>query len=100
MPNHAKKCAFLNDTRAHCTCKAKFNGKPFAHWQREAERLVVSQLLSASMLEETSIIGLLARRRILDLAIAEHPELVTELLQERAAYQSGVASALSSMLGR
>lgn len=99
MPKHAKYCAFLEDTHAHCTCKTKFNGKPFSHWQKEADRLVVDGLIRASMLDARSIIGKLASARLLNLAYEESSELVKEVLEDRSRCQVGMAIAMAEMTG-
>ena len=47
-----------------------------AHWEREAKKLVVEMLYRASMVDTRSIIGTLASKRLVELAIAEDPVIV------------------------
>lgn len=79
--------------------KKFFNGKPIEHWQREATKLVIDQLVRASMVDTRSVIGAAASKRLLELAQAESPELYQETLTERARCQVGLATVMNAMLG-
>lgn len=79
--------------------RGRFNGKPKAHWEREAKKLVIETLVRGSMCDTRSAIGALASERLLELAKAEDPELFEEVVQEREACQAGFARVMGEMLG-
>jgi hypothetical protein len=65
--------------------RKRFNGKPFAHWQAEADELVV-ELIARAALQHTdsrSLIGHIARKRLLAIARAESPTLFARVLAQR-----------------
>lgn len=76
------------------TNRQNFNGKPFEHWERQAEELVMDGLVRAAMNTdaEHSLIGYLARQRLLDIANAVNPKLLSEVLEQRDRCLSGFAS--------
>jgi len=99
MPKHRKGCPFLEDTRKRCTCSAKFLGKPFSHWQDEAEYYIVDYLIRGSTnIDERSIIGKLVQARLWELALQENPEMVERILKEITRFHEGVCSAMNDIL--
>lgn len=69
------------------------------HWEREAKKLVVEMLLRASMIDTRSIIGTLASKRLAELAYAEDPEILKEVMEERDRCVTNLGRALSQMVG-
>ena len=53
------------------------------HWRKEASKLVVECLVRASNLDTRSVIGDIAARRLIELAIEESPEFFKEVTDER-----------------
>ncbi len=75
-------------------------GKSAAHWERMAKKHVVEMILRASFqLDENCIPGALARQRLLELAEAESPELMLEVLQERQQCIEGFSAIMADMMG-
>lgn len=65
--------------------RKRFNGQPFQHWQDQADELVV-ELITRAALQHTSddsIIGYIARKRLLEIAKAENPNLFERVLSIR-----------------
>jgi len=98
---HKSICSYVKNHRNKCDCSAKFNGKPFSHWQSEADRFVVDTLLRAvyNSQEPYSILAELAVRRLREIVEQENPTLVEELEEERVRCMKNVATALNSMIG-
>jgi hypothetical protein len=90
-----------HDIPAHGWSKNKkfFNGKPIEHWQKQADKLVIECLVRASNVDTRSIVGEMAHERLLALALAISPELLQEVLGDRARCQAGLALAMDAMLG-
>lgn len=66
--------------------RKSFNGKPFSHWEEGATELVVEMLLRASLnVDEKSLIGYLASKRLGELARDENPELYERVLAKKEA---------------
>ena len=67
--------------------RKQFNGKPFSHWQDQADELVVESILRAALphteAEHPSIIGYLAGKRLMEIAQAESPTLLEKVLDQR-----------------
>jgi hypothetical protein len=82
--------------------RKRFNGKPFSHWQREADELVVELILRAALqhTDPTSIIGHIARKRLLEIAQAENPILVKKVLAVRSACLAGFQRIMQNVLDR
>lgn len=80
--------------------RKRFNRKPFSHWQAEADELVVELILRAALqhTDPTSIIGFMARKRLLAIAQAENPTLVKKVLAVRAACRTGFQRIMQSVL--
>lgn len=80
--------------------KQSFNDKPFEHWEQEAEKLVMDALVRAAMNTdaEQSLIGYLARQRLLDIAKAVNPRLLDQTLEQRDACMSGFGTVMISAL--
>ena len=74
--------------------RKRFNGQPARHWQREARKLVVEQLVRSSNVDG-SIVGAMASARLLALAEAEDPELYQEVLDERVRCKQGLAAIMN-----
>jgi hypothetical protein len=88
VPKHDRDCAFRQAkgvTSVRCTCKAKFGGKPFAHWQDMAEELVADCLLRDidRMDDEYSLPRYLAHVRLLDIARREVPQELLTVMEQR-----------------
>lgn len=88
VPHHAKYCAFRQAkgvTSVRCTCKAKFGGKPFSHWQDMAEELVADALLRDidRMADGYALPRYLAHVRLLGIARSEVPEELLEVMAQR-----------------
>ena len=61
--------------------RKRFNGKPFSHWEAQADELVIEQLVRAANLgEHQSLIGYLASKRLMEIAREENPTLVEKVL--------------------
>lgn len=96
------------------TMAKKINGKPMAHWERQAERVVVDVLVRAATSfgwrplgaespefpdPHQSIIHKLAADRLMAMAEAESPALVKELLDERDRCRSNIMRFISELGG-
>lgn len=84
----------------------KINGKPMSHWEAMGKRLVVDAMVRAAIgwgwgedPAKQSIPQKIAADRLMELANAEDPELVGELLAERARCQENLARFLVSLSG-
>lgn len=85
----------------------RINGKPMSHWEREARRVVLDTLVRGATYlgwgggrpELQSIVHKIAADRLMELANAEDPELVGELLAERSRCQENLALFVASMGG-
>lgn len=76
----------------------RFNGKPMSHWEAEAKRFVVESLVRcAANTDERSIIGEIAAKRFMELARAESPELVEQVLKERSTFIESIAQLLGGI---
>ena len=87
LPRHRKDCAYRTSAgKDFCNCKAKFNGKPFAHWQRMAQKDVVEALVHAVAVANSnalySLPSMLAEQQLWNL-LSGYPDLVEEVLEER-----------------
>jgi len=86
----------------------KINGKSMAHWEREGKRVVLDSLVRAATYlgwgsdrpELQSIVHKIAADRLMELANAEGPELVKELLEERSRCLDNLALFAASFAGR
>jgi len=66
------------------TNRKRFNGKPFSHWEDEAEELVIETLLRSSHnFDQRSLIGHLASKRLMEIATKENPTLVERVLAQK-----------------
>lgn len=78
-------------------CK-RYLGKPMSHWEHEAKKLVVEILVRGYInLDTRSIIGELASKRLMELANAENPETVKEVLETRARFAAGMAAIINDI---
>lgn len=92
----------------------RFNGKPMSHWERKAKEVVVEILVRAATDygwrplgaespefpdPHQSIIHKLAADRLMAMAMAEDPEIVKEMLANRARFQENLARFVASMGG-
>ncbi len=76
-----------------------FNGKPIKHWEDMAKKVVVQCLIrSSESLDTNSIVGEMAAKRLMSLALGENRLLVGEVLEERENWRHGVAMAFAEML--
>lgn len=82
----------------------KINGKPMSHWEAMGKRLVVDAMVRAAINwgwsgdpTRQSIPQQIAANRLMELANAEDPVLVDELLAERARCQEGLAQFMASL---
>ena len=70
--------------KAIASKRARFNGKPFSHWEQMADELVIEQLVRAANLgEHQSLIGYLASKRLMELAQTENPTILERVLTTR-----------------
>lgn len=91
-----------------CEGLGTINGKPMSHWEREAKRMVLDSLVRAAVYfgwgserpDIQSIIHKIAADRLMELANAEDPNLVKELLAERNRCQMNLARFLAGVSGR
>jgi len=102
VPEHDRDCAFRQAkgvTSVRCTCKAKFGGKPFAHWQDMAEELVADCLLRDvdRTEDEYSLPRYLASVRLWEIARREVPKELLAVLQQRDASLRGMQAALNDI---
>jgi hypothetical protein len=83
--------------------RKRFNGKPFSHWQAQADELVVDSILRAALQyteqEQPSIIAHLAGQRLLEIAQAESPTLFEKVLATRARCLEGFTRIMQSISG-
>ena len=79
--------------------RGRFCGKPLKHWQREARKLVMDSLVR-SMTGGISIIHAMANARLLEIAKAEDPEMLDEVLAERDRCVSGFKLIMQDILSR
>jgi len=77
-----------------------FNGKPMKEWEATAKRLVVEQLVRASMVDERSLVGKIACARLMRLAKRENVELLKDVLEERQRCQTNLARFVAGFSGR
>ncbi len=70
---------------------ALFNKKPIRYWRAQADELVMELLVRAAyhQTDEHSIIGHLARKRLVEIAKAENKTLFKKILQERQRSMAG-----------
>lgn len=96
---HNKACPHgqTGNLWSECSCRHKLLGRPFTHWQRQAQELVIGNLLQAAQLDTSSVIGSLARRYLMDLAHSADTELVNMLLDMRE--QASMNQAAMTALG-
>lgn len=87
-PRHRKDCAVHSGEL--CSCSAKFNGKPFRHWQQMARKDVADTLLRALVKAEAgapyrlpSLLVMSELQRLLEQYPDEAKEVAAE--QERCA---------------
>jgi hypothetical protein len=78
----------------------RFNGKPMAHWDAQADELLIRCLLDAANLDTRSIVGAKTAERIISLAMAIDPVTVRKLMADREAWQHNAGVALNSMIGK
>ena len=69
-----------------------------AHWEREAKKLVVELLYRASMVDTRSIIGTLASKRLVELAVAEDPEILKEVIETRDRCVAGMGRIMADII--
>lgn len=107
LPKHTKKCIYTisgENLWTLCDCRAKFNGKPFAHWQKLAQREVIDHILRAPCMfnegDTQSIIDKLTRDRLRYLINEESPELVQELIEERERCSGTMSAFMAAMVGK
>ena len=103
MPRHRKTCAYATSSgKEFCDCAAKFNGKPFAHWQRMAQKDVVDTLVRALSIAESnalySLPSVLAAQQLRNI-LSEHPDLMREILEEHDRCAEGFAAIMQSICG-
>lgn len=86
----------------------KINGKPMSHWEREGKRVVLDSLVRAATYlgwgsdrpELQSVVHKIAADRLMELANAEDPVLVKELLEERSRCLDNLALFAASFAGQ
>lgn len=77
-----------------------FNDKPMSHWREEAKKLVVLVLtMEATKRDTRSIIGNLAHKRLLELAMTEDADEVKKIFKHRQRFEANVARVLSDITG-
>jgi hypothetical protein len=71
-----------------------------AHWERIARKLVVDSLVRAAVnMDFRSEPGGRAHRRLFEMARAEDPVLLQEVLDEREAFHRGFTTVMADILG-
>ncbi|MEX2716762.1 MAG: hypothetical protein Q6370_010715 [Candidatus Sigynarchaeota archaeon] len=95
----------LLEVRALRQLPKRFNGKPIAHWQRTAKKLVVESLVRAahSFQDDVSLGSLpreIASRRLMELAKIEDENLTREVLDERDRWYRNLARFHASIASR
>lgn len=76
-----------------------YNGKPMSHWEKMAKETVVDHLIRSAMrCDQRSLPGKIAYDRLMDLAKAEDPEVVKELLEEMKRCQRNLGRILNFMV--
>lgn len=82
--------------------RKRFNGKPFSHWQTLADELAVELMIRAALqhTDDTSIIGYLARRRLLEIARTENRSVYDRMLKSRETCLRGFTLIMQSILPR
>lgn len=80
--------------------RKSFNNKPIWHWEAEAEELVVELILRAAFqhTDNTSLIGYIARKRLLSIAVTENPTLFMKVLSSRDRCFRGFDNILKSII--
>lgn len=80
--------------------KGNFNGKPPAHWLREADEAMMSAIISQIMPGRNSMIATIVSERLSSLARALDPELFQKLSDERDNARRNLSAVVASILGR
>lgn len=78
-------------------CRRFYNGKPFEHWQRMADKLVIETLVRAANPDATSIVIMLACEKLTHLAKALDPVIYAEVCDERDRCMSGLAALMGEI---
>lgn len=76
----------------------KFCGRGKKHWQRKADELVVESLVRAAECDDRSLIGALAKARLLELARQESSEIYNDVLEHRDRCRENLGEILSDIL--
>jgi len=97
LPRHRKTCAYVTSKgKELCDCSAKFNGKPFAHWQRMAQKDVVETLVRALSIAESSapysLPAVLVVQQLLHLLESFSVDVVDEVNYDRERCVAGFAA--------
>jgi hypothetical protein len=79
--------------------RKRFNKQPFSHWERMADELVVESLVRASLCDRRSIVGYMAAKRLMSMALNESPTLVKKVLEERAICQQNMMAIFDEFRG-
>jgi hypothetical protein len=100
---HSKMCVYVcngYDLWTDCTCRAKFNKKPFKHWQEMARDHVVDAILREALLrtDDRSVPGLLARAKLFGLVMDLDSDRVHRLLEEKDVMQMNFARVFNEAL--
>jgi len=78
--------------------RKRFNNKPYSHWEQKAQYAVVDWLVRAALNTDTRCLpGKLAHDRLMELAKAENPELVKEVLGDVDRFQRNIARVVSGL---
>jgi hypothetical protein len=78
--------------------KGRFNGKPLEHWNKQADKLLMQCLISASNVDTRSLVGRIVSDRIILLAQAIDPDGYRETLQEIRRMQANMHLLVASMM--
>jgi hypothetical protein len=79
--------------------RSMYNGQPFSYWQSQADELAVELIVrSAESTDSRSLIGHLARKRLLEIAQAENPTVYEKVLASRDACMRGFVKILGEVL--
>jgi hypothetical protein len=89
---------WFNQGRRRKNWTPSCGNKPYSHWEKMAAELVVDQLVRASMIDNRSTPGMIASKRLLELAQTESPELFKKVLEERARCAEGFAIIMKDIL--
>ena len=78
----------------------KFGRRSQKHWQEQARRLFAECLLRASMVDTQSPVGAMVEQAILNYLKKEDPDMLVEMIDERARCQQNLALFVAGISSR